>query len=282
MVISETAGYLVKRDYLGRTMKLCKGYATIPLPLDYPVMNMGTWLAIKPMFEFSEDWVDLSRIDRVKERRKQGCLVAANIPGGFDLPRQLMGEEMTCLSYYEQPEWMHDILETLGETAYRTLGIVSRHVTIDQLSVHEDFAGKSGPLVGPRQVREFIKPCYRRVWDMLESRGAVIFQQDSDGNANDVIDAFIDCGVNCFYPMEPAAGMDIVEVKRRYGNQVMMLGGIDKHVLRQGKDAIGRELEYKMQPMMQRGGMVSPVYLVRGARLQAFNDRMTIVWGMSM
>lgn len=33
-------------------------------------------------------------------------------------------------------------------------------------------------------------------WDMLESRGAVIFQQDSDGNIKSVIDAFMDCGVN--------------------------------------------------------------------------------------
>jgi len=256
VVIDETEEYILKRDYLGRTMKLIKGYATIPLPLDYPVRNMDDWLAVKPMFEFCEDRIDMSRMDSVKEQRKQGSLVIANIPGGFDLPRQLMGEEMACLAYYEQPELMHDILETIGETAYRTLEIVSRHVQIDQLSVHEDLAGKSGPLVGPNQVRDFIKPYYRKVWDMLESRGAVIFQQDSDGNINPVIDAFLECGVNSFYPMEPAAGMDIVEIRRKYGRRVVMLGGIDKHVLRQGKDAIKRELEYKMQPLMQQGGMV--------------------------
>ena len=35
-----------------------------------------------------------------------------------------------------------------------------------------------------------------------------------------------------------------------------MLGGIDKHVIRQSKEAIRRELEYKLQPMMRDGGMV--------------------------
>lgn len=34
------------------------------------------------------------------------------------------------------------------------------------------------------------------------------------------------------------------------------MGGIDKHVLRQGKEAIKRELEYKLQPLMQEGGVV--------------------------
>ncbi len=35
-----------------------------------------------------------------------------------------------------------------------------------------------------------------------------------------------------------------------------MLGGIDKHVLRRSKEEIRRELEYKLQPLMQQGGMV--------------------------
>jgi len=33
---------------------------------------------------------------------------------------------------------------------------------------------------------------------------------DSDGNMNRVIDAYIDCGVNVFYPMEPAAGITLL------------------------------------------------------------------------
>jgi hypothetical protein len=55
---------------------------------------------------------------------------------------------------------------------------ISREVVIDQLSVHEDLAGKTGSLVGPSQIAEFIKPYYRRIWDLLSSRGTKIFQQD--------------------------------------------------------------------------------------------------------
>lgn len=56
--------------------------------------------------------------------------------------------------------------------------------------------------------------------------------------------------------MEPAAGMDIVALRKQYGSRLAMLGGIDKHVLRRGQDDIRRELEYKLQPLMQQGGMV--------------------------
>jgi uroporphyrinogen-III decarboxylase len=117
-------------------------------------------------------------------------------------------------------------------------------------------AGKSGSLVGPLQIDEFIAPYYRKVWDLLESRGAKIFRQDSDGNMNSVIDSFLKAGVTEMYPMEPAAGMDIVEIRKKYGKKLAMSGGIDKHVLRQSREAIRKELEYKLQPLMQEGGMI--------------------------
>jgi uroporphyrinogen-III decarboxylase len=167
-----------------------------------------------------------------------------------------MGEEVACLAYYEQPELMEDILATLSDTAFRVLERVSQEVTIDQLSVHEDFAGKSGPLVGPAQIRQYFRPYYQRIWGLLSARGARLFQQDTDGNINPVIDALLECGLTSIYPMEPAAGMDVVALRRKYGRRLAMAGGIDKHVLRQSKEAIRAELEYKMQPLMRQGGFL--------------------------
>jgi uroporphyrinogen-III decarboxylase len=217
---------------------------------------MDDWLRIKPWFEWRDDRVDPEAARAAARRREQGALVVAWIPGGFDLPRQLMGEENVCLAFYEQPELIHDILATVGDTAVKALERVTPLVTIDQLSVHEDMAGKSGPLVGPEHIAGFIAPYYRRCWDVVRSAGGRLFQQDSDGNMNPVVDAFLDAGLTNMFPMEPAAGMDIVALRRRYGRRLAMSGGIDKHVLRQSKDAILHELEYKMQPALREGGMV--------------------------
>jgi hypothetical protein len=45
-VLEENDDYIIKRDGRGRTTKLCKGYATIALPLDYPVKNMDDWWSL--------------------------------------------------------------------------------------------------------------------------------------------------------------------------------------------------------------------------------------------
>ncbi len=254
--LEETDDYVIRRDSLGRRTKLIKGVATLALPLDYPVRTMDDWLALKPWFEFSEarfgaDWEAVCR-----RHLAEGRALQASIPGGFDLPRQLMGEEGVCVAFYEQPELIHDILDTVGATAEKVLDRVSQRVTVDLLFVHEDMAGKSGVLAGPLQIREFIKPYYRRVWDLLCDRGTRLFDQDSDGNMASVIEAFLDAGVNCMHPMEPAAGMDIVTVRERYGNRLAFYGGIDKHVIRRTQAEITAELEYKIPPLVRSGGCV--------------------------
>lgn len=255
-VLEDNDDYIVYKDHLGRTMKLCKGFATIPLPMDYPVKTMDDWLEIKHHYEFSEERFGGHWQKRAREHLDAGRAVSVGIPGGFDEPRQLMGEEELCVAFYTQPELVKDILETIGDTCCQVLERVTSEIQVDELMVHEDMAGKSGPLAGPSQVAEFIAPYYSKVWDLVRARGARVFGQDSDGNMMGVIKEFVDSGLNFMYPMEPAAGMDIVKIREEYGDKLAFMGGIDKHVLRRGFDAIERELEYKVPPMVATGGCI--------------------------
>lgn len=255
VVLEDTPEYCLWKDEMGRTMKIFKQVSTIAHPLDFPVSDMDSWLAIKSHFVFDEARIDWDAVEYVKQLQAQGTLVKADIPGGFNLPRQLMGEEQACLCYYENPELMYDILNTAKATSLKVLERITDTLVIDQLSVHEDLAGKSGPLIGPKQIRTFVQPYFQAVWDLVSSRSTKIFDMDSDGNINPVIDAFLECGLNSMHPFEPAAGMDIVEIRKKYGTRLAMRGGIDKHVLRGTKDDIRKELEYKLQPLMQTGGI---------------------------
>ncbi len=253
-ILEETDAYIIARDTYGRTVKLIKGSATLALPLDHPVATMDDWLRIKSHYEFSEERFGDGWEVGARQAQAEGYVVSVGIPGGFDEPRQLMGEEALCIAFYEQPELIHDMLATMADTAFQVLEHASRRIQIDQLDVHEDFAGKSGPLISPRHIREFLRPYYRRIWDMLHERGARIFSIDSDGNILSVLDGLIDAGINTLLPMEPAAGMDIVQVRARYGNKLAFVGGIDKHVIRRTLAEIDAELEYKLPPMARSGG----------------------------
>jgi hypothetical protein len=256
-IIEETHEYIIGIDSLGRKTKLCKGTSTLSLPLDWPVKDFQSWQKIKPLFSYSDARIDQKNILHAKKRQQEdGYVVTANIFGAFDTLRMLMGDENACIIYYTHPDLARDILSTITDMTLKVFEQALEEIHVDQLMVHEDMAGKSGPMVGPKQIEEFYTPYYSKVWDLFSSHGTKIFQMDSDGNMDPIIDVLMRCGINSLYPFEPAAGMDIVKTRKKYGNTMMMLGGIDKHVLRETKEDIRRELEYKMQPLMRQGGMI--------------------------
>ena len=255
-ILEDTDEYQISIDGYGRRMKLCKATATIPLPMEYPVTDWEGWERYKKNYLYDDSRLADGWLEKAKAAREDGRVITVDIPGGFDELRQLMGEEELCISYYTQPDLIKDMLDTMTATCVKVLDQVSSQIEVDVLMTHEDMAGKSGSLIGPNLITEFIKPYYRASWDLLKSRGAKVFTQDSDGDMNVVMDAFIDAGVTNFYPMEPAANMDIVKSREKYGPSITYTGGIDKHVLRASKEDIRKELEYKLGPEMQKGGII--------------------------
>lgn len=256
IVLQDDERYYVGIDRIGRRIRMDKRTSTIPLPETFPVETMDDWLKIKPMFEYHPSRLSDDDIERAKHLQAEGHVITCGICGAFDILRELMGEENCCIAYYEDPELIFDILNTVSATNQRLLTEITDKMTVDLLAIHEDMAGKTGPLVGPNIVLEFMKPYYRASWDIVSNAGTKLFSQDSDGNMNAVIDAFIECGVNVLNPCEPAANMDIVALRRKYGKKLAFHGGLDKHVLRKTKEDIQAEIEYKLQPEILEGGVV--------------------------
>jgi hypothetical protein len=255
-ILEETNEYILARDARGRLVRLPKGYASLPLPLEYPVREMGDWLKLKPHYEFHEARFGRDWEQAACQHREAGRVVTASIPGGFDELRELMGDAGACLAYYEQPELVHDLLDTLAEECCRVLDRVTQTVPIDMLMVHEDCAGKSGPLIGPRQVRQFLAPYYHRIWDLMHSRGTPLFWIDSDGDISPILADLVEAGINVIFPVEPVGGMDILRLREVYGTRLAFIGGLDKHVVRRSQEEISAELERKIPPMMRSGGCV--------------------------
>lgn len=78
---------------------------------------------------------------------------------------------------------------------------------------------------------------------------------DTDGNCWELISFFLEGGATGLFPMEVAARMDVVEVRKRYPN-LQIMGGIDKRALARGKKEIDKELEAKIPFMLKKGSYI--------------------------
>ena len=98
-------------------------------------------------------------------------------------------------------------------------------------------------------------PQYRRITDRLHQAGIDVAMLDSDGNVEGLIPCWLDVGINFIYPMEVAAGMDVVALRAKFGKDLIIGGGMDKRVLASHQGAIKDMVEAKI-PLMREGGYV--------------------------
>lgn len=157
---------------------------------------------------------------------------------------------------YDDPMLVEDTIEWQCTLACEVLETTfAAGVTVDIANIFEDMCCNHGPLVSPRFVREVMVPRYRRVVDLLRSNGIEIIYLDSDGNTDDLLPIWVECGINAFYLFEVSAGMDTVAVRKHYGKDVIICGNVDKRALAMGKHAIDRELE-RCRFLLEFGGVL--------------------------
>ena len=127
---------------------------------------------------------------------------------------------------------------------------------IDYGSVWEDMAMKTGSLISPKLFRDFMMQPLNRVTKALNERGIEIIMVDSDGNVDELIPLWLEANVNLIYPLEVAADCDALEYRSRFGKEALLMGDVDKRVLRDGcsKAQIEREVVSKVPELVEAGG----------------------------
>jgi len=103
-------------------------------------------------------------------------------------------------------------------------------------------------------IRKFMFSRYKQITDFLRSQDIDILHADSDGNINELIPLWLEVGINFPWPLEVAAGMDGVALRKSYGKDIILGGNIDKMALIKGKDAIREEVMSKVPFLLETGG----------------------------
>ena len=167
-----------------------------------------------------------------------------------------MGTKNLSIAFYEQPDLIHDMLDFIVDFHLRIVDRVSDNLDADLYDFGEDIAYKNGPLLSPRMFGEFFAPRYKRITSHLRKKGVDIFMLESDGNLELLLPQLIECGITANIPVEVAAGMDVVRLRKEYGKDMAWLGGIDKRCIAAGKEEIKRELETKLPYLVESGGCI--------------------------
>ncbi len=254
----ETVTYVDEDGIVRREFKGDKGWSSMPQFVKYPVETEGDFdklardrLAPKVEERLPGNWDD--KVGEWKYRTAPLLYFAGRWGGFFGPLRNLVGIKRLCTLFYEKPEFVERMMDQRVEVLLAILGRILDDVDLDVFGFWEDMAYRTGPLLSPDMFREFMFPRYRIVCDYLRSRGVELICVDSDGDVRTLIPLWLKAGVNGIWPLEVQANMDVVELRRRYGRELVMIGGIDKRSLAKGRREIEAEVD-RVWPVVETGG----------------------------
>lgn len=259
-VLSETAEHVIEVDWDGTIVERKKEEDdTIPRYLEYPVKDRASWREFSKRLDphspgrWPADWKVMSSARTgfpLRPELEGRSWEERDFPLGMNLlslygnPRNYMGVENLSLALYDDPLLVEEMVEHQAWMAYEMAKkVFDEGVSLDWVWLWEDMCFNKGPLVSPAWVRRVMVPHYRKVVDLLRSHGVSALILDCDGNIDELLPLWVDCGINATYPLERAAGMDARKVRATFGNDLIIIGNVDKRALALGKKEIDAEVE---------------------------------------
>ena len=266
VILEDRGEHELVQDHAGRHVLFFKGRRNgfMPEYVDHPVKDMKTWeenckWRMNP--DSPERYANLEKnIQNTIQRANEGFVVQQCVVGGYMYLRSLIGPEDLLYKFYDDPELIHDCMKTWLKLADRVFSEHQKYVTFDEIIFDEDICYKSGSLISPDMMREFLLPYYQQLIDNTKSRQIdklrrLYIHFATDGFVYPVIDIYKEIGMDYMSPFEVASDNDVVEVGKKYPD-LLISGGIDKRILAAGKDAIDREIDRIMPVMKKRGGYI--------------------------
>jgi hypothetical protein len=188
-----------------------------------------------------------SFIDRVNAYVDDFC-VFGSVCEPHEMIWRIMGTTNVLLKIGEDPSRVGQFVERLGDFL---VGIAEGQIKAAEgklagLYIWGDVAYDRGMFFSPDFWRAVYKPQVARLCAVAHAHGLKTIYHGC-GNASAVFEDMIEIGVDVYNPLEAKAGLDVVDLKRQYGNRWSFNGNLDVRVLATNdKDQIRREVLRKL------------------------------------
>ncbi len=172
----------------------------------------------------------------------------------FEQAYMLVGMERLMLAFYDRPVAVRELLHRIIDFH---LGLAEQYVErgVEWATMGDDLGCQRGLLFGRRLLEEFFVPEYRRLLGFYKQHG-VRLSFHSCGQVQDIVDIFIDLGVDVLNPVQASAN-DLAIVRERTQGRMTLMGAVPSHVVMAGpSECIRAEVRKKIALLWRGGGYI--------------------------
>ena len=161
---------------------------------------------------------------------------------------RLIGPENCMLWIGMYPERMAKVIAGIGEFYLNCAKaqIDAADGLLDGFVIWGDVAYKRSMFFSPDYWRENFKPWVKAIAEYAHSKGLMVIYHGC-GDVSCILEDYIAIGIDAMNPLEAKAGLDSVELRRKYGRRLGICGNSNMQVWETGdKDLIREEVLRKL------------------------------------
>lgn len=207
-------------------------------------------LKYSPELRLNERY-DKSLIDLWKKDYPDYPYILFSHTGPLGLTIECFGFIEFCYALFDKRSLIEQSVESKTEWFIETSNYAV-DLGIDIVIMGDDMGFKGHGYVSPSDFKELAFPHYRRIVDSIP---VPVFWH-SEGYIRDYIPMAIEAGIKGIHGIEPAAGMDMKEIKKEFGKDLVLLGNMDgNQILCQSDLSLVREeVDRCLREGMEGGG----------------------------
>jgi uroporphyrinogen decarboxylase len=244
-------------DGNGAKLRQHKHHASTPEHVDFMIKDRSSWgkYAKSSLLETNKERIPFEEYRQKRQRaQKQQLHFSNDAFGPFEMMQRLCGHETLLLNMALDPDWIKDMVMTYTEFNINHWEILFTEEELPQSTwIAEDLGYKLKSFMSPAMFKEILQPGIKRMCDYLHSKGLKVILH-SCGYIEPLLPSLIEAGIDCLEGMEVKAGMDIMELFKKYGEYLVFFGNIDIRALESNNyDEIDAELS-KISNIIGKGG----------------------------
>ena len=265
-VLEEKERSLIVQDWKGNICEISKEFNVtyLRLPKDFvtrkcikcPVESREDWETMKERYDPDDPQRIPENIGELaKKINDRDYVIGFTINGPFWQLREWLGFENLCMMFVDDPQFIREMIDFWKHYVSRLLEKVLPLLAIDYIHISEDMAYKAKAMISPDMTREFLQSSYYRWKEIIRAHDCPLYKMDSDGYIGELIPIWIESGFDSCDPIEVAAGNDINEFRKVFGDKIAYSGGVDKRAIAHGGRIIRDELA-RIEPVVKDGGFI--------------------------
>ena len=256
-VIREDDEEIVRLTNWGGTEHMLKYHDATPEYLDFTIRDMDTWLKAKERIQPTRNRVPWGALKKnYRKWREEGHWILGDTWYSFNqLTSFVMGMEPFLIAMIEEPELCIDMLNHTLDVNLTLLDMAwDAGYTFDMLNVRDDMGFNNAQFFSLALFRKIIRPVHQKAVDWAHKKGIRV-RLHSCGYIMPLLPDILDIGFEALHGLEVKAGMNAVEVKRNYGDRLVLHGGLPatQWLDIEGATAL---IKQRMPILMESGGYI--------------------------